>query len=262
MPELSEIPKNKLDALLRKYLVDHSSRRFNFLYWNVGDQRDQCLSFVNLTGKDLKRINNSDLVYRLVKVKNQNDWEILSQIINTYIVDENIKKAVYVIRLDYFFQYLKAIGYDFSQFSLSRELFGTGYCFSDDPTKRKPICTIDDDIQSIYLLNSLYSTYKKFINQVDNESAIVSDILKEYQNDNDFLFKIIDGKMHVNMPISEALDIVARKFVINHENPRHEQIYLSNGLSTVMSRFICTDMIILSVRVYIQLFLKKYTKGK
>lgn len=263
MTKINELSKSQLENLFKKYLVDHSSRRFNFLYWNISDPKDQLLNFVNLAGKELNRVNNSELVYRLIKVKNNDEYTILADFINKYIVDPENSKAVYVIRIDYLLSYLKSIKYDFDQVVITRELFGTGYCNAGDLTKKKPICTVDDDIQSLYLINRLCTKYRKFISQNDIPNAIITDILDSYKNDVDFKYIVKNDEIHVVVPIADSLDIVSKKFLLTYnENVRLEQIYLSEGLSTVISKFVCSDMTIINVRVYLQLILKQFVRTK
>lgn len=262
MTELTDLTRNQLDALLKKYFIDHSSRRLNFLYWNVGDQKDQYLQFINLTGKELNRINNNDLVYRLVKVKNQDDWNVISSFISRFLTFENDKKNIYVIRVDYLMTYLKTIKFNLEEFELAWEQYGIGYLYNDNPDKRKPVVFVNDDIQSIYLINQLFLKYKKFININDIPDATITDILNMYLESDELKLGIIEGNNHVYLPTTEALDIVAKKFIQQYQNKRLEQIYIKNALSTVMSKFVCSDMTIISVRAYIQVFLKHYLSKK
>ena len=53
MTEISneELRGTALEVILRKYFVDHSARKLNYLYWNVTDAKDMTLNFVNLIGK-------------------------------------------------------------------------------------------------------------------------------------------------------------------------------------------------------------------
>ncbi len=251
---------NSLEAIIRKYLTDHSARRLNYLYWNLTDAKDMTLSFVNLTGKKLNRINNGELVYRIVRIKDANDWAALSDFINRYIVDPEDARAVYVIRVDFLSTYLKAINFDPSQIDLTRVGFGTAYCFNDDDKKRKPICTVDNDIQSLYLIDRLYGKYRKMLYS-DSPEWEITDITDAFINDDDFKFVIKD--LNVTIPVADALDVVAKRYIKAYkttEAVRLDQIYTRSGLSTVASRLTCPDLGIVSVRAYIQIFLKKYIK--
>ena len=252
-----ELRGNALEAILRKYLIDHAARKINYLYWNVTDAKDMTLSFVNLIGKELNRINNSDLVYRAVRVKNPADWKVISDFINKYIIDPDDSRAAHVIRVDYLISYLKSIKYDTTQIVLSRGSFGTIYCNDHDPTKRKPVCTVDNDIQSLYLVDRLYTKYRKMLYS-DSAEWDTKDITEEYMTDPKFKFVVDDLK--VIIPTIDAIDVVARKFITERKadtSCKLEQIYMKNGLSTVASRFSCSDIIVVSVRAYIQVFLRK-----
>lgn len=260
-----------LEALLRKYFIGHSSRKVNYLYWNATEPKDMTLSFVNLSGKELNRVNSSDLVYRIVRLKNADDWNVIVHFITSYIVDPSDLRAIYVIRVDYLVTYLKSIGYDVSKIALTRGAFGTVFCNNDDPTKRKPVSIVDTDVQSTYLIDRLYTKYRKMIYS-DTGDWDVTDILEEYLTDPKFKYKVDDLK--ATLPVMDAVDIVARKFVREcierdgyvdgvigkDHHCKLEQIYLKNGMSTVMSRFTSSDIVIVAVRVYIQIFLRKYSK--
>lgn len=261
---LEMIKGASLEALLRKYLTDHSSRRLNFLYWNATDMKSMILNFVNLSGAKLTRINNNELVYRLVRIKNAKDWNILYQFITQYVIDPEDTRAVFVIRVDFLLSYMKTIDFDPDKISLERGNFGVAYCHHDEPERRRPLCIIDSDIQSLYLIDKLYTKYRKLLYADIEESKIV-DITESYLQETNFKYRIEELKIAI--PVTEALDIVAKKFVTSYKNIDPgcilEQIYFENGLSTVVSRLTCTDLGIITVRVYMQLFLKKYsTKGK
>jgi hypothetical protein len=264
MTEVSveNVSGSALEVILRKYLIDHSSRKINYLYWNITDAKDMTLSFVNLTGKELNRVNNSDLVYRIVRLKNADHWKIVSNFLNKYIIDPTDSRAVYVIRVDYLLTYLKGLKYDTSQIVLTRGPYGTVYCNDELPDKRKPICTVDTDIQSLYLIDRLYGKYRKMLYS-DSPEWDIKDIMEEYLTDPKFKYVVDD--LRVTLPVTEALDIVSRKFINerkDRETCKHEQIYMQNGLSTIASRFSCSDVSIVSVRVYIQIFLRKYSKQR
>lgn len=265
MTESSKVKLNgaAFGAILRKYLIEHSSRRLNFLYWNITDAKDMTLNFVNLSGKELNRINNCDLVYRIVRIKNSEDWNVISDFINSYIVNQDEPRAVCVIRVDYLISYLKSINFDLDKVVLTRGAFGTVYCNDDDEAKRKPICTIDTDIQSLYLIDRLYLKYRKMVFS-DSSDWRIQDITESYLNDTKLRFELKD--LNISIPITDALDVVSRKFITEYRardtTCRLDQIYLPNGLSTVVSRLSCSDLTIVSVRVYIQVFLKKYNKKR
>ena len=266
MTEISneELRGTALEVILRKYFVDHSARKLNYLYWNVTDAKDMTLNFVNLIGKELNRINNSDLVYRIVRIKNSADWKVISDFINKYIIDPDDSRAAHVIRVDYLITYLKSLKYDTTQIVLTRSgSFGTVFCNDHDPAKRKPVCTVDTDIQSLYLIDRLYTKYRKMLYS-DSVDWDIRDITADYMSDPKFKFSVDDLK--VLIPTIDAIDVVSRKFIAERQTVdptcRVEQIYMRNGLSTVASRFSCSDLIIVSVRAYLQVFLRKYSKKR
>lgn len=250
-----------LETILRKYLIDHSSRKLNYLYWNVSDMKEMTLNFVNLSGKELNRINNSDLVYRVIKIKNTSDWAIITKFINKYVLKTEDTKTVYVIRVDFLLTYMKSIGYDVNKIELTQGAFKALYCNDSDESKRRPIAVIDTDIQSLYLLDRLYSKYKKMLFS-EVPDASIENIIERYLKQQDFKFNITDLK--ITLPVSEALDVVSRKFIntlkASDQSCKLEQIYINSGASTVISRFTCSDICVVSVRVYLQVFLKKYEK--
>lgn len=255
-----------LESILRKYLIEHSSRRLNYLHWNAADTKDTTLCFVNLAGKEFTRVNNSDLVFRVVRVKNLNDWSVIYDFMTNYVVNKGLPKAVYTIRLDYLFSYLKSIKFDVTQFTLTVKDFGVAYCYDEDENRRKPIYVIDNDIQSLFLVEQLYNRYRKMLYSdiSDWQNCKVTDILDEYLTNNDFRFKVDD--LGVTIPVTEALDVVARKFVTAYKSNgsvcKLEQVFINNAFTTIANRFIGPDIGVVTVRAYLQLFLKKFVKAK
>jgi hypothetical protein len=255
-----------LESILRKYLVEHSSRRLNYLHWNAADTKDTTLCFVNLSGKELTRVNNSDLVFRVVRVKNLADWAVIINFITNFIVNKHAPKAAYTIRLDYLFSYLKSIKFNLELFTLTPKDFGVAYCNDEDPDKRKPVYIIDNDIQSLFLIDQLYTRYRKMLYSdiSDWQNCRVTDILDDYLNNSDFRFKV--DELGVTIPVTEALDVASRKFVTNYKNSgavcKLEQVFINNAFTTVANRFVGADIGIVTVRVYLQLFLKKFVKSK
>jgi len=263
-PEIEqEVSGTMLATILRKYFTDHSSRRINYLYWNIVDAKDMTLNFVNLTGKPLNRINNSDLVYRIVRIRNADHWNIIASFINKHVVNPDNPKAVYVIRVDSLVSYLKQINFDPGKIVWHRGAFDTVFCHNDDAKKRKPIVTVDTDIQSLYLIDRLYGKYRKMLYS-DSPDWLIKDITEDYLSNPDFKFTLDD--LGITIDVVESMDIVARKFILEYQKKdqtcKLDQIYINNGLSTVVNRLICPDVSIITVRVYIQLFLKKYTKKR
>ena len=251
---------SQIAGVLQKYLIDHSARRLNFLYWNIVEPKDCSLCFVNLNGKELTRVNNEDLAFRIVKVLSRADWDILAEFINTYIVDDTDKRAVYVVRVDYLMSYLKSIGYDLTKFGLRRTGFGTGFSVTAEESLSKPICTLDNDIQSLHLIDRLYSKYRRVVNSDPSDCTIV-DITDEYLKTPDYRYKIQELK--VAIPMSDCVDSISKKFSAKLDSPfKIEAISLENGITKLVNRFSGVDMIVLSVRVYLQYFLQKYKSKK
>ena len=261
MTEANILPATIL-AILKKYLVDHSSRRLNFLHWNIVEHSNMALNFVNIQGKDLNRVNNSDLVYRVVKLNNKDEWKKIVHFFNTYIVDPVNKNAVYIVRVDYLLSYLKSIKGDISKFVLKRDSFGTAYFTDPSTSMEKPLSIIDTDIQSVFLLEKLHEKYSSMLFR-NEENWSIKDIREDYMTNPKFKFVLDD--LGVILPVTDSLDIISRKFIDSYNTDsllKLEQIFIRNGLSTVISRFSCSDAHIITVRVYIQLFLKKYCKKR
>lgn len=260
-----DITPKQLEAVISKYLTKHSSRRFNFLYWNIYNNKNNTLSFVNLFGKELNRINNNNLVYRLIKVIRDDEWNIIHTFINEYITHDN-NIDVFVIRLDYLMSYLKSIRYDLSLFKIDYDEYNIGYSNIDDKDNRKPISVVDDDIQSLFLIKRLFNKYYQFIGDISNISDInITNILERYLLSSEFKYEVISDEYKVLIPTTDALDIVAKKFI--NENSKQTnvelfQIYQLGNLSTVLNKFICADMIIITVRAYIQILLKQLSRKK
>lgn len=248
----------ELEKLLTKYFTSHSARRINYLHWN--SLGVNTLNFVNLSGADLTRLNNAELIFRSIRVKDTADWEALSNFINTFIVAQ--PKVTYIIRVDYLVSYLKKLKFDTSVLSFSRNSFGTVMSTPvGDNVSVKPIAIIDDDIQSMVLLDRLYNKYRKMMFS-DDPSWDISDILEEYLTSDTFKFKLDE----LSMQVVASLDIVDKKFVQQSKNvcpkTKLEQIFVKNGITTVVSRFTGDNMCIITARVHLQYFLNKYAGAK
>ena len=252
----------KLEQLLRKYLVAHSNRRLNYLYWNATNPKDTTLSFVNLSGEKLTTLNNSDLVFRVVRVRNSAEWRALQEFIVKYLIDPEDARATHVIRIDYLMSYLKTIGFNPDAIKLERNAFGTAKGILEDEQLSKPLCTIDTDVHSLILVDKLYRNYRKLLYNDTAPELEIADILQNYLDDKNFRYLVDDLK--VAIPVTENLDVPGRKYIravlLEDPNTKLEQIYLKNGLSTVVSRFVGGGLHIVTVRVYLQYFLSKYRK--
>lgn len=262
--DLPIISGKPLDALFRKYFIEHSSRRLNYLHWNSADGKNKALNFINICGKELGRINNSDLIYRIVLVKNDTDWENIHNFFTKFIVDPEDPTATYVVRVDFLAAYLKSINFDSANIQFTREAFQTLYCHpaNNPELKRRPVSTIDTDIQSLYLLDQLYDKYRPVL-ESDNPDWIITDIKEAYLNDPEYAFDI-DKNIHLKL--TDAIDAVARKCIRRYDeidpHCKLEQVYIKNGITTIANRLLSTEIDILTVRVYFQVFLKKYYKKR
>jgi len=265
MSEVELLKGKALETLLNKYFTTHSSRRINFLYWNHIGGKDKTLNFVNLTGKELTRLNNSELLFRSIRVRNSEDWEQLCLFLNTCIVDPLYPKSAYVVRVDFLTSYLKKLKYDPELIRLTRNDFGTALCQEvTAPADVKPICTMDLDIQSLVLVDQIYNKYRKLMFSdkfTENPDCELTDILPAYMSATETGFKFQLGK-HVSMPAVDGLDVVARKFITSlievDPKTKLEQIFTRNGISTVVSRLTGHDVCIISLRVHLQYFLKQF----
>ena len=251
------ITGQNLEILFRRYLTDHSARRINYMFWNVIDLKETTIQLVNLSGKELIRSNTPDLIYRSVKFKNHEDWAALKEFIDTYIIDPDLSRVVYVIRLDHLASYLKSINFDVNRIKLTRTGYGTIFTIEEKP---KVIATIDPDIQSIYLLDNFHNTYRRAL-YGNEETWDIKDITEEYLNDPEFKFKI--GSQIV-LPVVENLDAINRKVlrtaITKDPKTKLEQIYIKNGLTAVTSRFTTDGVIIVNVRVYLLCYPNKKKK--
>lgn len=257
------ISGKRLSSLFQKYLIEHSSRRLNYLHWNSAN-KFKSLQFINICGKELCRVMNSDLVYRIIDVKNDDDWNDMYNFFTQFIVDPNDPSATYVIRVDFLVAYLKSIKFNIDDIKFTREEFQTLYCHSENnpENKRRPISTIDTDIQSLYLLDQLYAKYSVVLTS-DDPSWVITDIKEAYLNDPEFTFDI---EKNIHLKLVDAIDSVARKCIrqYNEIDPKCtlEQIYMKNGVSTIANRFICSEISAITVRVYFQVYLRKYYKKR
>ena len=262
--DLPIITGKRLSSLFQKYLIEHSSRRLNYLHWNSANGNFKALQFINICGKELGRVMNSDLVYRIVSVKNDEDWRDIHNFFTKFIVDPNDPAATYVVRVDFLVAYLKSIKFNITDIEFTREEFQTLYCHSENnkENKRRPISTIDTDIQSLYLLDQLYAKYHLVLKSND-PSWVITDIKESYLNDPEFTFDI---EKNIHLRLVDAIDSVARKCIRQYDeiDPKCtlEQIYMKNGITTIANRFMCSEIDVLTVRVYFQVYLSKYYKKR
>ena len=156
--------------------------------------------------------------------------------------------------------YLKSIKFDLSQFTITHEAFHVGYCNVNDESKKRPICIIDDDVQSLYLISRLSTKYRQFVFQNDIQNAVITDIKTAYIETSDYVYSIDQDTSNINVPLQDGLDAVAKKFISSMGETRLEQIYMAEDISTVSNKFVCQDMTIVTVRVYLHLFFKRFTK--
>jgi len=252
-----------IEQTLKYFLLEHSARKLNFIYWNLIDSKYMCLCFVNLTGKKLNRLNNSDLGFRIVKVKGRRDWNIVKYLFENFIVSQDDRRAVSVVRLDYLMQYLKTLNFNLDAIDFKINKFGTKYV--DYDTKVKPISSIDNDIQSLYLIERLYNKYSAMLEMDEsNEDNNIVDITDDFRKSDKFVYVLADAK--INVPTHDGLDIISKRFTIKRDKAGEpwdlKRIYIKTGLSNVVSRFTNERMIVLSLRVYLKYFLKTIRKRK
>lgn len=249
--------------LLNKYCISHSSRRINFLYWNTIDIKEQTLHLVNVSGKLLTRVNNSDLIYRIVHIKSTEDFSHIVEFFTQYIVDPEDPRACYVVRVDFLSSYLKSIDYDLSKMNLQRNVFSTVFhtTTANDKESVRNIAVIDVDIQSLFLIEHLYQKYSMYLFE-DGVDSVVTDIRDVYIEDTNFKYTV--PELGINIVQYDALDIVSRKFVTqmmkDDVSVTLEQLYIKNGMTSIVNRYRSKDLDIVTVRVYVQLFLRKYIK--
>jgi len=223
------------------------------------------LCFVNLTGKKLNRLNNSELGFRIVKIKNRKDWNIVKYLFDNYIVSQNDRRAVSVVRLDYLMQYLKTIKFNLNDIKFEINKFGTKYVNHKDKrgnVKIKPISTVDRDVQSLYLVERLYEKYSRLLDiEESDEVHDVADIKNEYVESDAYSYRLVDQKLVV--PATDGLDIISKRFTNKcGDDWRLHRIYTNAGLSNVVSKFSNGRMSIISLRVYLKYFLKSISKRR
>lgn len=257
-----------IEATLKYFLTEHSSRKYNYLYWNLIDPKHMSLCFVNLTGKKLNRLNNSELGFRIVKIANRKDWNIVKHLFENFIVSPDNRRAISVVRLDYLLQYLKTIKFNLDKIEFNTNKFGTKFVEKEVPGKKpqiKPISTIDSDIQSLYLLERLYDKYAPMIELTEsNVTHDIADIKEAYIESDIYSYVLADQKLIV--PTTDGLDIVAKRFTIkcdkSDESWSLQRIYTDAGLSNIVSKFKNDRMSLVSLRVYLKYFLKSIKKRR
>jgi len=260
-----DLPLNEVRDILLNYFKAHSSGKFNYIYWNIIDQKHPKLLFVNLIGKDLIKVNNGDLRFRIVTIRNKKHWEVIKWFITTFLIDQNAdKRSINVLRLDYIFSFLNNIKFDFDSI-----LFGTngyGSVMLNDGESAKILSYIDRDIQSVYLIENLNNGFSQF----DDASLIVgekivTDIKQAYIDEKEFRMDIPNTSISISQ--IDGLDCASTTFIRKYPNSSLEALFVKDNISTkIISVFKSNDdddISIITVRVYLSYFLgKRSNKNK
>ncbi len=265
-PDLSVLEKMKLSKadivnMLTTYLITHSSRKYNYMYWYVNTTAAPILCFSNLPDQKIERINDPKLCFRLVKVQNRKAWKVISTLINTIFLQNADKRSIHIIRIDYLFQYLKYVKFDLTAIDYTTNKYGTrivkiNAAKNSAIPKSKPVIHMVYDIHCQYLMDKLYHTYLPYLDANVGEPDDIKELF--FSESKDFCYVTMDGKLSI--PLKDGLDIVSTKLMKQFEKDgttwHLEQLKMSGDVFNVINRFRSSDITVLSIKVYMHYFLK------
>lgn len=215
----------ELKELLYKYLIKHSDRKLTNLYLNINN-RSKYFVFVNLKNDKLVKINNSDLVVRILHIKNKKELQIIFDFLNKYILNSIITpdfNSLIMIRIDLLLAYLNKIKYDLDKLDVKMNNYFS-FSYIDVNKKRIVIGNIERD----YLLS--YKFYKIFNEYLISENKI-----------------LVDSKLH-NYICEDAEELINNKNelnlieidqeIINTDKYKSNSNYLVDGLDIVSLKWL------------------------
>lgn len=247
--------KLKLD-MFTLYLLMHSVRKYNFIYWNVNPTPSPILCFCNTAPDKITRINDPKLCFRLVKVQDRKAWKLLSVIIGGIFLNGCNRRDLCVVRVDYLMQYLKSIQFDYRKIEYTISEFDTRIVIVKD--KEKPVVQIAYDIHCQYLMDRLYKTYITYV-EMENEEVVAIDVRDEFDDnpkvfdhttlDGKLTMEIVDGLDIASLKLRKYLSAIAVKWGMT-------QCQIDSDIVTVINRLHAANIVVVSVRVYLNYFLK------
>ncbi len=258
---LDPSPIDKLDlkpkdiaTIIHTFLTDHSSRKYNYIFWNITNNTAPVICFSNLPDHKIERINDPKLCFRLVKVLNRKSWKVLSFLFNEIILKDSDKRSIQLIRVDYLTQYLKLNKYDFSAIDYTINSFGTRMLPYKETSR--PFVHIVHDIHCQYLMDKLHKTYLPYLTAKVEDAEDVSDQFTDV--DTQFEYSAFKGKLIIKL--TDGLDSVSSRFLKKLTGSKTAwkllQVKLDGDAFNIINLFRTEMMTVVSIRVYMHYFLK------
>lgn len=271
-------PENKeLGALLTKYLVAHSGRKINHLFWNIIHRKDRILCFVNQVGKDLNTINDPNTCVRFVKAKDTSEWQticdVLDRITNPSLGKDGTPQTSdpFVIRVDTLIAYLKKIDFDLDQLNLEESKERSIYYISQVKDKKSAdgfsdrhnhIAYPSGDMRNDYFMKKFKEFYAPILMKPKEEFGEVSDEFDAYMRaGKEFSYEVLVGKKKaIVVPVIPGADFPPQKFIeVDNVKCRNPPIIQILQLPGKVIRYVyiyrSDKMDLISTRVYLNYFL-------
>lgn len=271
---IKDLKPKEIFNLCQKYLTEHSARRLNFLVWGIDKDN---LHFLSVVGKKLTIVNNVEIVYRLLKIRNINEYQIIRDLIENYIcnyLETKVRNVLFFVRIDYLMSYLKLINYDMNKFKIELGEYFTGKsvipeeCMIEGKNLSRPIVVMSDDYWDRFKITNysekLTPLLKTSIYQNEEFQIDTLDPMK-CQNAVDYPYDIKDEDKNkiVCVNLMNGLDIVSWKTMErlkDDPNFKLEEIHLLHSLTNIVNKMTSSESIILSIRIYLQVFLQNVLK--
>jgi len=232
-----DITIGELKEIINKYLVKHSVRRLTNMYMNISN-RNKYLIFINVKGDKAVKINNNELVFRIVHIKNKRDNQILFNFLNKYFLDSKITQdfsPLIMLRVDLVLAYLNKLNYDLDLLKVKmNKFFAFQYTNSND--KVVTIGNVERDYLLVFKFYKIFNEYVLSEKKISNKDGMnfylcenATELLDKI-NSNGFIEFSIDtideDKFNKNyIYLVDALDIVSLKY-LNSFKSKDYNIYL------------------------------------
>lgn len=153
------ISSSDFKKMFLDYMISHSDRKLNMLFWNATAPKQRLLVFANLDSDKLVKINNNELIFRMVRVKNKRDWILISTFINDYILKTKFEafSATITIKLNSLLSYLNNIDYDVTKINVQMNSYFSYSYRKDD--KDVMIGNLERDYLALYRLSQMIHEY-------------------------------------------------------------------------------------------------------
>jgi hypothetical protein len=248
----------ELKEILGVYFSKLSNRTYRFLYLNIADPKFKTFVSVNIIGRDLTKIYNAEIRFRLIRLSNRRHFEVINWLIKKALYKKvNNRKMIYVVDILQIITCLNKLKYDIDKFVPTFSETGVGYYSFNEIDKPKTLSYVEKDIQSSLFVSELFNSYFAHMNTTDEDGVDISDKLltpiTEIKLDKTISLKLVNG---LDYPNNKFLDKCKHNTIVKY-------IPSELGVKLVTMSRIETDSAkidVLTSRVYITYYYKKRRK--